>query len=159
MNKKIVALLIIASIGGGFMGVSITLAGLLNAPNITFGYILIFGSALGVFGYFIYAGLVFASNNENSKHLKISFLLQIPWVSSPIIVYKIAAGFSLSGLFYTGGFRFAYNIGSDFSFAIFNGQSWGIGVNFAAVGLYYLATKTIGNTELSSFDTKKNNLN
>ena len=103
MNRKLEALLIVASIGGGFMGVSIVLAELLKVSYFTLGHFLIFGSALTLFGYFIYAGLVFASNNENNKHLKITFLLQIPWVSSPVLVYKIAAGFSLSGLFHAGG--------------------------------------------------------
>lgn len=143
MNRKFVALLIIASIGGGFMGVSIVLAELLKVSYFTLGHFLIFGSALTLFGYFIYAGLVFASNNENNKHLKITFLLQIPWVSSPILVYKIAAGFSLSGLFHAGGFNFLYNMGSDFYFGIFNGQSWGLGLNVAAVGLYYLASNHV----------------
>jgi hypothetical protein len=143
MNRKFVALLIIASIGGGFMGVSIVLAELLKVSYFTLGHFLVFGSALTLFGYFIYAGLVFASNNENNKHLRITFLLQIPWVSSPILVYKIAAGFSLSGLFHVGGFNFLYNMGSDFSFGIFNGQSWGLGLNVAAVGLYYLASHQV----------------
>ena len=123
------------------MGVSIVLAELLKVSNFTLGYFFIFGLALILFSYFIYAGLAFASNNENNKHLKITFLLQIPWVSSPILVYKIAAGFSLSGLFHAGGFNYLYNIGSDFYFGIFNGQSWGFGLNVAAVGLYYLASK------------------
>ncbi len=143
MNRKSEALLIVASIGGGFMGVSIVLAELLKVSYFTLGHFLIFGSALAFFGYFIYAGLVFASNNENNKHLKITFLLQIPWVSSPILVYKIAAGFSLSGLFHAGGFNFLYNMGSDFNFGIFNGQSWGLGLNIAAVGLYYLASNQV----------------
>lgn len=125
------------------MGVSIVLAELLKVSYFSLGHFLIFGSALTLFGYFIYAGLVFASNNENNKHLKITFLLQIPWVSSPIFVYKIAAGFSLSGLFHAGGFNFLYNMGSDFNFAIFNAQSWGLGLNVAAVGLYYLASNQV----------------
>jgi len=125
------------------MGVSIVLAELLKVSYFTLGHFLVFGSALTLFGYFIYAGLVFASNNENNKHLRITFLLQIPWVSSPILVYKIAAGFSLSGLFHVGGFNFLYNMGSDFSFGIFNGQSWGLGLNVAAVGLYYLASHQV----------------
>lgn len=125
------------------MGVSIVLGELLKVSYFTLGHFLIFGSALTLFGYFIYAGLLFASNNEKNKHLKITFLLQIPWVSSPILVYKIAAGFSLSGLFHSGGFNFLYNMGSDFSFSIFNGQSWGLGLNVAAVGLYYIASNQV----------------
>lgn len=141
MNRKIEALLLIASIGGGFMGVSIVLAEIINISYVTFGHILAYCTALALFSYFVYSGVAFANDKSNVRHLKLSFLLQVPWFVSPILSYKIAAGFSLSGIVHFGGFQFLYNMGSDFSFGFLNGQSWGVGLNLAALGLYYLASK------------------
>jgi len=141
MIRKSEALLLISSIGGGFAGITVTFGQIFNISYFTLGHFIIFGSALSLFGYFIYAGLSFANDKINIKHLKIAFLLQIPWFTSPILSYKIASGLSLSCLFYPGSFNFLYNIGSDFSFGIFDGQTWGIGFNLAAVGLYFVAMK------------------
>lgn len=141
MKRLVEALLLIASIGGGFTGFCIVLGEIVKATSFSMGHFIIYGSALFLFAFFVYAGLAFAANKANIKPLKIAFLLQIPWVSSPILVYKLASGFSLSGILHFGGFQFVYNLGSDFNFGILNGQPWGIGFNLAAVILFFLASK------------------
>lgn len=143
MSRKIEALLLIASIGGGFLGLTIVLAQLSQVVSFSLGHLLVFGAAIIAFSYIIYAGLEFSSNPDNVRPLKIAFLIQIPWFSSPILAYKMAAGFSLSGILHANGFNFLYNIGSDFSISILDDQSWGLGVNLAAIVLYFLATKGV----------------
>lgn len=123
------------------MGVSIVLAEIMNFSYFTLGHILVYGAALALFSYFVYSGVAFANDKSNVKHLKLAFLLQVPWFVSPLLSYKIAAGFSLSGIVHAGGFQFLYNMGSDFSFGLLDGQPWGLGLNLAAFGLYYLTSK------------------
>lgn len=140
--KKNDAVILIATIGGGFMGISLILGYMLNGLSYTLGHFLVFGSALILYGYFVFAGLCYAANRENSDHIKAAFLFQIPWFTCPVVSYGISSAFSLN-VFFNGQINFSANIGSGFQMSLFSGDSWGFGVNFAAILLYLFAIKVI----------------
>jgi hypothetical protein len=96
---------------------------------------------LAVFAFVTVSGLVFVHRPERTDLMIISLALQIPWVSSPIIAYKLAAGFqvcvALIGGHWAGGFR----LGSDFQINFFQRLPWGWGVNLFALGLLVLVVR------------------
>ncbi|MFA0810224.1 hypothetical protein [Microbulbifer epialgicus] len=130
--------LLTASIGGGFMGSAITLNYFLDSNRLALGGAIANGLALTAFLYTLYAGLQFSKSAVNTKQLYRAFLLQIPWLSSPILTYKVGAGFFLYLMYSSQGSKYLVGFGANYSLAIFSDRPWGIGVNFAAIGFLAL---------------------
>ncbi|MEM7791655.1 MAG: hypothetical protein AAF546_09665 [Verrucomicrobiota bacterium] len=142
---------IILSIGGGFAGVALTLQAFFttqNANSVLYAIIICF---IALYSYGIIAGLRFTENEENKKSLIIFYWLQVPWISTPIIGYRFAAGFHVScamiGSEVSGFFRF----GSDWNLNLFQAIPWGAGLNvFAlamAISLMKHQRKSLGETD------------
>jgi len=96
------------------------------------------GLALTVFLYTLYAGLQFSKSTSNTKQLSRAFLLQVPWLSSPILTYKLGTGISLAFMYSAHGGNYFFNLGANYSLAIFSDRPWSIGVNLAAIGFLVL---------------------
>ncbi|QFT54381.1 hypothetical protein FIU95_07410 [Microbulbifer sp. THAF38] len=54
------------------------------------------GLLIVVFIYTVYAGLKFSRSRSNTKNLTRVFFLQIPWITSPIVSFKIARSIGAS---------------------------------------------------------------
>ncbi|CAH0542932.1 hypothetical protein [Vibrio marisflavi] len=152
--KQIVeSILLVATIGGGFLGVESTLRrfALSEHASLNMYIFLILGVAL--YGYILLAGLRFALNKTNIAPLKRAFLIQIPWISSPYIVYRLAAGFNfcaiahtdragnLLSIFSSGTIFMSSGLGDAFQYGLLNHAPWGIGVNYGAIILFILASR------------------
>jgi hypothetical protein len=135
--------LVTVTIGGGFTGVAITLQtlfGMKGQPVIN--YVLITGF-VALFAYVTISGLIFVQNPQRTAPLIVALVLQIPWISSPLIAYKFAAGFQVSAAIVGGQFKGGFLLGSDFRFNIFQQTPWGAGINLFALGLLLLLLRAV----------------
>jgi hypothetical protein len=129
--------LITVTIGGGFTGVAITLQALFR-PSQPPAYYLLMLAFLALFAFITVSGLVFVHKPERTDLLIVALALQIPWVSSPIIAYKLAAGFQVCIALIGGRFAGGFRLGSDFQINVFQLLPWGAGVNLFALALLVL---------------------
>ena len=137
-------LLITATVGGGFMGLSLCVGTLLRGIS-GIGSVIVLAVAVGIFGYIFYAGLCACVYPDEIYRVGPALWLQIPWVTSPLIAYRLSAGFSLSASYYPPfNFGFFFNIGSEFILNLARPDRWGLGVNFAAVILLLLLRHSAG---------------
>jgi hypothetical protein len=130
--------LITVTVGGGFTGVAITLQSLVarqSQPPAYYALILAFSA---LFAFVTVSGLVFVQNPKRTGLMMISLALQIPWVSSPIIAYKLAAGFQICVGFFGGRLAGGFRLGSDFQINFFQQLPWGSGINLFALLLLVL---------------------
>ena len=89
------------------------------------------------------AGLLFVYDPQRTRLLQAALAIQIPWISTPIIVYKFASG--LYGFLTVGsprepgrfGVYFGGEalLGSSYQFAWLQKNPWTVGVNFVALAL------------------------
>jgi hypothetical protein len=142
---------LILTIGGGFLGVVITLEAFVTAGwSISIPNALLIVVFVALYGYGLFAGLRFADHPEDKKHLALFYWLQVPWVSSPFIAYRFTSGFHVSGAFMDSKLSGAFRLGSDWQFSLFNHAPWGIGVNVFALVMVILLMKKNQNQEIAS---------
>ncbi len=130
--------LITVTVGGGFTGVAVTsqllFGGQAGSPA---NYLLILGF-LALFAFVTISGLVFVHDPERTGLMIAALVLQVPWVSSPIVAYKLAAGFQLSVAFIGSNVTAGFRLGSDFQIGINQQHPWGVGLNLFALLLIAL---------------------
>jgi len=141
MKKVLETILLIATIGGGFSGVTLIFMEFIKLNNLPGAYYVVMGVALILNVYVLAAGLTFSNDRTKTKHLKRALLLQVPLISSPFIYYKFGAGVDWTVLFYRNGVNGYYNLGSTFQLATTPHYSWAIGVNIVALTLFLLTLK------------------
>jgi hypothetical protein len=129
--------LITVTVGGGFTGVALTLQ-LFLRPSQPLAYYLLMLAFLALFAFITVSGLVFVHNPQRTDLLIVALGLQIPWVSSPVIAYKLAAGFQVCIALIAGRFAGGFRLGSDFQINVFQRLPWGAGVNLFALALLVL---------------------
>jgi hypothetical protein len=130
--------LITVTVGGGFTGVAITLQALLARQSQPPAYYILMLAFIALFAFVTISGLVFVHNPERTDLLIVALSLQIPWVSSPIFAYKLAAGFQVCVALIGGRFVGGFRLGSDFQINFFQKLPWGAGVNLFALALLVL---------------------
>lgn len=100
------------------------------------------------------AGLLFVYDPQRTRLLQAALAIQIPWISTPIIVYKFAAGlyaFLIIGRplepgrfgVYFGGEAL---LGSSYQFAWLQKNPWTFGVNFVALVFIVLLRRSRSST-------------
>src|SRR3974390_169512 len=109
-------ILLVLTIGGGFMGLALTMEALFKQVTGGFFSYLMGGVALALYIFIIVSGLLFAESPKHLTPLRVAFLLQIPWISSPVLVYGLSSGLRITaGLRPTDGRLSAtFRFGSDF---------------------------------------------
>ena len=130
--------LITVTVGGGFTGVAITLQSLLAKQSQPPAYYVLMLAFLALFAFVTVSGLVFVHNPQRTGLLTVSLALQIPWGSSPIIAYKLAAGFQVCVALIDGRLAGGFRLGSDFQINFFQQLPWGAGINLFALLLLVL---------------------
>jgi hypothetical protein len=125
--------LVTLTVGGGFTGVAVTLQALLGPQGRRpFNFVLI-SAFLLLFVFVTVSGLLFVHNPNRTGPLVIATSIQIPWVSSPIVAYKFAAGFQICVALVGGRFDAGFRLGSDFQINLFQRLPWGVGINLFAL--------------------------
>jgi hypothetical protein len=123
MKQWLRATLIILSIGGGFAGASLSVPLFANA---SLGIALIVLVFILLYAFVAATGLLFALDERRTKPLSIALALQLPFLSSPLLIYKFGAGF-LATLF-IGGPSPADNIGVRVGWEWYFGAFWRFGL-------------------------------
>ena len=85
--------LITMTVGGGFAGVLITCHSLVHSEGQGLPYLVIMAAFLTLYTLVTASGLLFVHDPRRVQPLFAALAIQIPWISSPLIVYKVAAGF------------------------------------------------------------------
>jgi hypothetical protein len=139
MNVWFRRFLVVLTVGGGFLGVVISTDTLFAAKNTPgFGYAMI-ALFIALYIYGIFAGIRLSENASHYGHVLFFYALQVPFISSPILLYRFACGFHAT--IWVVGFSvgWMFRLGSDCQLAILQQNSWGGGVNlFAAAILFAL---------------------
>jgi hypothetical protein len=97
------------------------------------------GLVIGLYTYGIFAGVRLSEDASHYGHVLFFYALQVPFFSSPILVYRIACGFHAT--IWVVGFSLGWmlRLGSDCQLTILQPNPWGGGVNlFAAAILFVL---------------------
>jgi hypothetical protein len=131
--------ILILTIGGGFAGAAVTVQVLFQPTTTGLINIALCCGFLALYLFTILSGLLFADNPRRTIPIIVALILQIPWVSSPILSYSFSAGSRLTVAFVGGDFRLSYLFGSDWQVFILQNKPWGVGLNlFALVVLLVL---------------------
>lgn len=138
------------TVGGGFAGFAGTLPSLFNSPGAsTFKLVLIL-IFMGLYVFVTVSGLLFVANPVRTGPLVAALALQIPWISSSLIVYKFAAGaqaFFIIGspenenaIVHLGG---DVLLGSSWKFGLLQENPLRFGVNLAALAILLLLLRAL----------------
>ena len=144
---------LILTIGGGFLGMVVTLQAFVAAKESNPLFYAMLAAFVALYGYGVFAGLRLAEHEEEKKHLMVFYWLQVPWISSPIIAYHFASGFHVSGGFMDWKLSGLFRIGSDWQFSLFQSAPWGLGVNAFALVMAILLLKKEPNQALEPTST------
>jgi hypothetical protein len=142
--------LITMTVGGGFLGVVVITPRLFTWGNdgfqLSFAIFLVF---LGLYVFVVASGLVFVADPRKTQLLVWALAMQIPWVSSPLLIYRMAAGAYVtvtagqtedSGRI---GFHLFWTLGSNFQcYLLKQAAPWSLGVNFVALALLILLVRS-----------------
>ncbi len=126
-------ILIVMSVGGGFVGLLITLLSLPSMnPATPFGVAVTLAFA-GLYGFVMIAGLLFARDESRIGPLRLSLWLQVPVITSPLISWQFTSGFHITFGLIGGLLGVNTFIGSIWYFSLLKGGPWGVAVNLFAV--------------------------
>lgn len=153
--------LITMTVGGGFTGFVLTFQSLTNSPGQSPINLLIIAVFLAAYAYVTIAGLIFVHDAQRTRPLFVALAIQIPWFSSPIIVYRFAAGLlavlSVGGPSEAGtfGLKLGANalLGCSFRFQIAQENPWSIGINFFPLVMLVLLRRSSGITPIAPMTT------
>jgi hypothetical protein len=136
MNVWFRRLLLVLTIGGGFVGLILTMPFFSSADKVV-AYLMLL-AFIGLYGYGIFAGFKLSEDSASLKHLRLYFSLQIPFISSPLIAYRFCSGFQATVAIIEPGLKWDFRLGSEWQFAILTSHPWGCGVNFVALIVVFL---------------------
>lgn len=139
MNIWFWRFLVVLTIGGGFLGVVVLVDSLFAAQNMPVFAYAIFAVLIALYIYGIFAGIQLSENANHYGHVLVFYALQVPFFSSPILVYRFACGFHATIWVVAFNIGWMLRLGSDCQLTILQPNPWGGGVNlFAAAILFAL---------------------
>ncbi len=137
MNVWFRRLLLILTIGGGFVGVARTIQFFSHVDKVIAYVVLL--AFVCLYGYGIFLGVKLSEGPAPPRHLRVYFGLQIPFISSPIVAYRFATGFQTTIAITQSGLGWDVRfLGSEGQFAILSQEPWGVGINVIALAIVFL---------------------
>ena len=127
--------LVTMTIGGGFTGAVTTSQVLLSPQTTSPAFVAVGVVFLALHVFVLVSGLLFVQNSARVMPLVVALAIQIPYLSSPVVLYRFAdglcggVGVAESGLF--GWWR----LGTDWYFGLLRPLPWGIGINLVPVAM------------------------
>ena len=142
--------LIIMTVGGGFAGAVGAVQLLIDSSSQATASLALAVLVLLLYFYVMAAGLVFAQSPRRTRPLTVSLILQVPWISCPLLLYKFGAGgaafinATYSGS--TGGWALNFDtfFGSRASLATLQQNPFTVGVNLWALAMLLLLWRSAG---------------
>jgi hypothetical protein len=126
-------LLLVSTIGGGFVGFVTALQAFSNLTSPTT-YVLCVICVI-LYCYIVISGLLFADNTEAVLPLWLALGAQVPWLSTPFFAYNLSSGFHYTIGSLNGHLITVHRFGCDFVVSLFNNRGWGVGINVFAIVL------------------------
>jgi len=117
------------TVGGGFAGAATTAQLLFSDQGQRFLYSL----GLALFTFVAVSGLIFVHDPRRTRLLSAALALQIPWLSSPVVVYQFAAGFGIRVARFSDSFKWGLTLGYKWQLYLLGQFPWGAGVDVLAV--------------------------
>jgi hypothetical protein len=144
MNVWFRRLLLVLTIGCGFLGIALTIQFFAQTDKVV-AYIMLL-AFIGLYAYGIFVGLKLSEGPPPLKHLRLYFGLQIPFISSPLVVYRFCSGLQATVAIGQSGLTWDCRLGTEWQFAIFSSAAWGCGVNFVALIIVFLLYSRLATT-------------
>ncbi len=85
--------LITITVGGGFTGIALALQSLMTLRNRDLPSLEMLALLFALYSYVVGSGLGFVYDSQRTRPMMIALAMQIPRISSPLIVYKFNVGF------------------------------------------------------------------
>jgi hypothetical protein len=148
MNTWMRRLHLVLTVGGGFAGIIITLQAFFASKEANPMFYALLFAFVCLYGFGVFAGLRFAETPQEKKWLAIFYWLQVPWISSPLVAYRFASGFHISGAVIGSQLSGFFRIGSDWQFSFFQSAPWGVGLNVFALIMAIITMKKEPNQAL-----------
>jgi hypothetical protein len=136
MNVWFRRLLLILTIGGGFVGIALTIQFFTQADKVI-AYVMLV-AFISLYAYGIFTGIKLSEGLPPLKHLRLYFGLQIPFISSPVIGYRFGSGLQMTVAIIQSEMRWDCRLGAEGQFALLPSAPWGIGINFVALAIVFL---------------------
>jgi len=138
--------LVTMTVGGGFAGFLSTLEMLFNSLRASATNIVLIVFFMGLYALVTVSGLLFVHDPVRQGPLMLGLLLQLPCISSSLIVYKFSAGFDLCAAVGStenasrveAGFFWDFMVGSRWKCALGGEHPLRVGVNVVALALLLL---------------------
>ena len=138
--------LIVMTVGGGFSGFAGTSEALFDSSGTSTINQLLKLVFLGLYSFVVASGLLFVQRPTRTGPLLTALAIQIPSVSSPLVVYRFAAGlaafldFGGLGKENSSGLHLDWEmrLGSFWSFSLQQDKPLRVGVNLAALAILVL---------------------
>jgi hypothetical protein len=143
MNRLLKVIVLIAQIGGGLMAIGFLGRSLLaeQMPRTT---LVVHVAFILVFSFGIVAGVALIRKPGLGLWLSAAFqAMQIPILAGSTAAYALACGASLNLYKHANGWGVNFLFGSRYSFYLGGDQSWVVGVNLVALGLFILLIREI----------------
>jgi hypothetical protein len=121
------------TVGGGFTGLAISFQLLLSPQARQPASFVLTSVSLALFAFVTFSGLLFVHNAQRTRPMVVAMALQVPRFSSPLVAYKLSAGFQLVVALMGGRFNTSFRVGSDFQLNLLQQLPWGAGVNLFAL--------------------------
>jgi hypothetical protein len=138
--------LVTMTVGGGFAGFLSTLQPLFHSSGVSTTNFVLTVLFMGLYASVTASGLLFVHDPARNGPLVIALMLQVPCISSSLIVYRFAAGFDMCAA--VGSTENASRVDAGFFWDFMLGSRWRcvfgqesplrIGVNVAALALLLL---------------------
>ncbi len=135
MKTWVRAIHLVMLVGGGFAGFVLTLQMILDGPQLdavtaSIGWLAELGLA-----YFVVAGVAVSQNDKYLPMAMAAYILQIPWLLSPIMTYRFAAGLALNVFVAGDNIGCTYFLGTQWYVGMARGDVWGFGLNWVAIAM------------------------
>lgn len=154
MNIWFRRFLVILTVGGGFLGAVMTANAAFTAKNTPLIGYAMFGFFTSLYVYGIFAGMRLSEDSSRYGHVLFFFILQVPFFSSPIIVYRFACGLQTTIWMLGFSFGWMFRLGSDWQMAFLQPNSWGGGVNLFAAAICFALLVHFASDETKAPDPK-----
>ena len=145
--------LIAMTVGGCFTGIALTFQALQTPRNRDLPNLEMLALLFALYTYVIGSGLVFVYDPQRTRPMMVALAMQIPRISSPLIIYKFCAGFEA---FFDVKIappdpRFEWQLffGSRAQFAMLGEAPWSVGVNILALTMLLLLWKVVRASNLA----------
>jgi hypothetical protein len=131
------------TIGGGFTGLAIGLAALLNNwPQLKVLAILLVLAYCLLCVWSISVGFRLAEESDVSPELRFFYLVQIPYFTTPALSFHAGFGFMLYIGTLTTGRNVQVQLGADWNTALFHGDGWLFAVNVVPIIVLWIMRRS-----------------